>query len=89
MSGPGDFNRMKVQLMHVESAVGRVLVGPKKVRSTYFRIVSLRDGSGCIERFDFASRAWIEAPDGVTFSEIWSAPSVPMIQLAGIIDGKP
>ena len=43
---------MKAQMMHVENAVGRVLVGPKKLRGCYARIVSQRDGSGRIERFN-------------------------------------
>ena len=67
---------MKAQLMHVVNDPGRVLVGPKKLRSCYARIVSLRDGSGRIERYDPASGSWFPAPDSVTFSEVWSAPSV-------------
>jgi len=63
-------------MMHVENAVGRVVVGPKKLRSCYARIVSLKDGSGRIEKFDLASRTWFEAPETITFSEVWSAPSV-------------
>ena len=66
---------MKAQLMHVDNVAGRVLVGPKKLRSCYARIVSLKDGSGRIEKFDLASRTWFEAPDSITFSEVWSAPS--------------
>ena len=66
---------MKAQLMHVENVAGRVLVGPKKLRSCYVRIVSLKDGSGRIEKFDLASRTWSEAPESITFSEVWSAPS--------------
>lgn len=68
---------MKTQVMHIEHAPGRVLVGPKKLRNCYGRIVSQRDGSGRIETFDFASRTWSQAPESVTFSEVWSAPSVP------------
>jgi len=67
---------MKPQMMHVENAVGRVLVGPKKLGNGYARIVSQRDGSGRIEKYDFASRTWCEAPGTVTFSEVWSAPNV-------------
>lgn len=66
----------KAQLMHVDNLVGRVLVGPKKLRGFYARIVSQRDGSGRIEKFDFASRTWFQAPESVTFSEVWSAPPV-------------
>jgi len=71
-----DALNMKAQLMHVDNVAGRVLVGPKKLRSCYARIVSLKDGSGRIEKFDLASRTWFEAPETITFSEVWSAPSV-------------
>ena len=67
---------MKVQMMHVENLPGRVLVGPKKLPSGYVRIVSQRDGSGRIESYDLASRNWSAAPESVTFTEVWSAPSV-------------
>ncbi|HET9404000.1 MAG TPA: hypothetical protein VFO57_05430 [Burkholderiales bacterium] len=66
---------MKAQLMHVDNGAGRVVVGPKKLKSCYVRIVSLKDGSGRIERFDLVSRTWLEAPATITFSEVWSAPS--------------
>lgn len=66
---------MKAQLMHVDSMAGRVLVGPKKLRNSYVRIVSHKDGEGRIEKFDLVSRTWSEAPAGITFGEIWSAPS--------------
>ena len=49
---------MKAQMKHVENAVGRVLVGPKKLRGCYARIVSQRDGSGRIEKFNPSSRTW-------------------------------
>lgn len=71
-------------MMRVEQVAGRVLVGPKKLRSCFARIVSLKDGSGRIEKFDLASRTWLVAPDSVTFSEVWNAPPVPMLQLAEI-----
>jgi hypothetical protein len=67
---------MKAQLMHVDGVVGRVLVGPKKLRGCYARIVSQRDGTGRIEKFDIASRNWLLAPPSVTFAEVWSAPAV-------------
>lgn len=75
---------MKAQLMHVESLPGRVLVGPKKLRAGYVRIVSQRDGSGRIERYDLASGNWSPAPESVTFSEVWSAPSVSAMAWADI-----
>jgi len=70
--------------MHVDNVVGRVLIGPKKLRSCYARIVSQRDGSGRIEKFDFTSRTWFQAPESVTFSEVWSAPSVESLLWADI-----
>lgn len=56
--------------------VGRVVLGPSRVRQGYFRIVSERGGSGRIEKFDRLSRTWSPAPEGVTFGEVWSAPAV-------------
>ncbi len=79
-----DGNGVKAQLMHVETAPGRVLVGPKKIDNGYARIVSLKDGSGRIEKFDSASGAWLEAPESVTFGEVWSAPAAAMMQLAAL-----
>lgn len=71
----GEAAEVKAQLMHVDNGAGRVVVGPKKLKSCYVRIVSLKDGSGRIERFDLVSRTWLEAPATITFSEVWSAPS--------------
>jgi len=73
---PVETPNLKAQLMHVDNVAGRVLVGPKKLRSGYARIVSLKDGSGRIEKFDLVSRTWLEAPESITFSEVWSAPLV-------------
>ena len=55
---------------------GRVLIGPKKIEGGYARIVAHKDGSGCIECFDLASRTWSSAAQSVTFSEVWRAPLV-------------
>ena len=79
---------MKAQMMRVETLPGRVLLGPKKLRNAYVRIVSQRDGSGRIERYDTASGNWSPAPENVTFSEVWSAPSVSAMAWADI-DRKP
>lgn len=75
---------MKSQTMRVVTGPGRVLVGPKILGSFYARIVSQRDGSGLIERFDPRSRTWLPAPESVTFGEIWSAPAVPALLRASI-----
>lgn len=80
--------KAETRMMHVDHIVGRVLIGPRKLRSCVARIVSLKDGSGRIEKFDLASRTWSEAPESVTFSEVWSAPPVPMLVLADM-EGKP
>jgi hypothetical protein len=61
------------------ASIGRVIVGPSKLRQSYFRIVSERGGSGRIEKFDRVTRTWSAAPDGVTFDEVWSAPVVPAV----------
>jgi hypothetical protein len=79
---------MKTQMMHVENVPGRVLVGPKKLRNAYVRIVSQRDGSGRIERYDLGSGNWSPAPESITFSEVWSAPPVSAMAWAGL-DPKP
>ena len=56
------------------NVAGRVLIGPKALRGGYVRIVSQKDGAGCIESFDPASRTWSLAPHSVTFDDVWSAP---------------
>jgi hypothetical protein len=75
---------MKTRVMRVLNVPGRVLLGPKKLLSGYARIVAQKDGSGRIESFDLASRTWLLAPESVTFSEIWSAPAVPILLWARI-----
>lgn len=79
---------MKTQKMHVENLPGRVLVGPKKLRTSYVRIVAQRDGSGLIEKYDVATGNWSPAPESITFSEVWSAPSASAMAWAEL-DGKP
>lgn len=73
---------MKAQMMHVTIGPGRVVMGPKKLRSCYARIVSLKDGSGCIERYDPRSGTWSPAHESITFSEVWSAPPAPALMTA-------
>jgi hypothetical protein len=67
--------KAQTQMMHVETVPGRVLIGPKKLGSCYVRIVSQKDGSGRIEKFDPVTARWLPAPESVTFSEVWSAPA--------------
>jgi len=75
----------QTQTMRVENGPGRVLVGPKRLRDCYARIVSLKDGSGSIECYEPRSGAWIPAQDSITFSEIWSAPSAPPLVLGDAV----
>jgi len=69
-------------LMHVANGPGRVVIGPKRLRSCYARIVSLKDGSGRIETYNHRSGTWIPAHESITFSEVWSAPSAPALMTA-------
>ena len=55
-------------------AVGRVVLGPRRVGRQYARIVARPDGSGRIELFDADTGLWFEALEQCSFSEIWSAP---------------
>jgi hypothetical protein len=75
---------MKAQRMRAENVAGRVVVGPKKLRNGYARIVSQKDGSGRIEKLDTATGTWRDADEGITFSEVWSAPAAPVSPWAGI-----
>jgi hypothetical protein len=73
---------MKSQMMHVTTGPGRVLIGPKKLRGCYARIVSAKDGSGRIETYHHRSGTWIPAHESITFTEVWSAPSAPALMSA-------
>jgi hypothetical protein len=76
---PGWTRTVKTQMMHVAKDPGRVLVGPKKLGRSYARIVAGKDGSGRIETFDSVSGTWSPAPENITFSEVWSAPSAGLV----------
>ena len=65
-------------------AVGRVVLGPRRVGRFYARIVAHRDGSGFIELFDADTGLWCDALERCSFSEIWSAPP-PTAPLAFLI----
>lgn len=75
---------MKISATNIAKTDGRVLVGPKKVRGGYARIVSCKDGSGCIESFDRTSGNWAAAEHSLTFDEVWSALPVTSEDLADI-----
>lgn len=57
-------------------ASGRVVLGPKKIKGGYARIISQSDGSGRIETFDVESRKWLVAEETVSFATVWAAPLV-------------
>jgi hypothetical protein len=63
-------------IAHPSKIVGRVVLGPRQVRSGYARIVAKADGSGHIQLFDSKSGAWHDALERCTFSELWSAEPV-------------
>ncbi len=76
---------MKSQLMRVATGPGRVVIGPRKLRSCYARIVSEKDGSGRIETFNSRTTTWVAAHESITFSEVWSAPSAPALATARMV----
>ena len=83
---------MKAQMMRVTSGPGRVVMGPKRLRGCYARIISMKDGSGRIESYDPRSGIWSQAHESVTFSEVWSAPAAPALMTADTpaeINGAP
>ena len=67
---------MQSMMAHPNKTAGRVVLGPRQVRSGYARIVAISDGSGRIEIFDSKSGAWCDAVGECTFGEIWSASPV-------------
>lgn len=69
----GEVSSVKISTTSKAKIDGRVMVGPKKVRGGYARIVSCKDGSGSIESFDSASGTWAVAEQSLTFAEVWSA----------------
>jgi hypothetical protein len=68
----GDVVRRTIE--HCDNPVGRIVLGPRRVRNGYARIVANANGSGRIELFDARSGAWRDAAEKCTFSELWSAP---------------
>ena len=67
---------MKASIARPDKTVGRVMLGPRPVKSGYARIVALADGSGRIEVFDASIGAWHDALGACTFDEIWRAAAV-------------
>ena len=56
--------------------MGRVVLGPRPVKSGYARIVAAADGSGRLEVFDPSLGTWHEAAGACTFDELWRAAAV-------------
>lgn len=67
---------MKISASSNPRVSGQVMVGPKNVRGCYVRIVSCKDGSGCIESYDASSHTWAAAGADLTFAEVWRAEPV-------------
>jgi hypothetical protein len=60
---------------------GKVVIGPRAIGDSYYRIVSLQDRSGRIETFDPRSRSWAQAPESVTFNDVWKAEPISQFAL--------
>lgn len=59
-----------------DKTVGRIVLGPRLLGTDYVRIVARADGSGQIQRYDKSTGSWGDAPEGCTFSALWSAPAM-------------
>jgi hypothetical protein len=55
---------------------GKVVIGPRAIGDSFYRIVSMQDRSGRIESFDPQSRSWSAAPETVTFNDVWKGEPV-------------
>jgi hypothetical protein len=60
---------------------GKVVIGPRAIGSSFYRIVSLQDRSGRIETFDPQSGSWLAAPEEVTFTDVWKGEPVSQLML--------
>jgi hypothetical protein len=60
---------------------GKVVIGPRAIGRSFYRIVSLQDRSGRIETFDPQSRSWLAAPEEVTFTDVWKGEPVSQLML--------
>jgi hypothetical protein len=70
---------MTTQVTGTKFRAGKVVIGPRAIGESFYRIVSLQDRSGRIESYDPQSRSWSAAPETVTFNDVWKA--VPVSQL--------
>lgn len=60
---------------------GKVVIGPRAIGDSFYRIVSTQDRSGRIEAYDPQSRSWSAAPESVTFNDVWRAQPVSQFAL--------
>jgi hypothetical protein len=67
---------MNMTLAHPLKTVGRVVLGPRRVRNGYARIVAKANGSGRIELFDMKAGSWREAFEECSFDDVWSGSPV-------------
>jgi hypothetical protein len=72
---------MTTQVHATKFRPGKVVIGPRAIGESFYRIVSLQDRSGRIESFDPQSRSWSAAPDTVTFNDVWKAEPVSQFAL--------
>ena len=66
---------IQMTITHPDKTVGRTVFGPRLLGTDYVRIVARADGSGRIQLYDKIARAWADAPERCTFSDVWSAPA--------------
>ena len=72
---------MTTQVIGSKFRAGKVVIGPRVIGNSFYRIVSLQDRSGRIEAFDPHSRSWSAAPESVTFNDVWKAQPVSQLTL--------
>lgn len=73
-------------LARPNKTTGRVVLGPRASGNHYVRIVALADGSGRVEMYDKAARAWIDALETCSFSDVWRATAISAMTHASLLD---
>src|SRR5688500_4090185 len=72
---------MTTQVNGTKFRPGKVVIGPRAIGDSFYRIVSLHDRSGRIETYDPQSRSWSAAPETVTFNDVWKASPVSQLEM--------
>ena len=72
---------MTTQVHGTKFRAGKVVIGPRAIGESFYRIVSLQDRSGRIETYDPQSRSWSAAPETVTFNDVWKASPVSQLEM--------